>query len=126
MAVRGYLVFVPFENVASMQYGNNGAPDQVTVATAPGQLAGPFEVREVTGPATIEALPDWEGDRAQAVAACDAELGLLVAQWHRRKRPEVTMTELAHILAGQVTSALKYALRAERAAREQEEDGTDG
>ena len=69
---------------------------------------------------------DWEGDRAQAVAACDVELGLLVAQWHRRKRPEVTMTELARILAGQVTSALKYAVRTERAAQEQEEDGTDG
>jgi hypothetical protein len=126
MAVRGYLVFVPFENIATMQYGNNGAPDRVTVATTPGHLAGPFEVREVVGPATTEFLPDWEGDRARAVAACDAELGLLVAQWHRRKRPEVTMTELAHILAGQVTSALKYALRAERAAQEQEEGETDG
>jgi len=107
-----------------MEYGSNGAPDMVTVAKVRGHFVGPFEVREVLGSATPEFLPDWEGDRAQAVAACDAELGLLVAQWHRRKRPEVTMTELAHMLAGQVTSALKYALRAERAAQA-EDDGDD-
>jgi hypothetical protein len=117
VSIKGYLVFVPFENVASMEYGNNGAPDKATVATAPGHLAGPFGVREVVGSATPEFQPDWEGDRAQAVAACDAELGLLIAQWHRRKRPEVTMTELAHVLAGQVCSALKYAVRAERAGQ---------
>jgi hypothetical protein len=46
MGVRGYLVFVPFENVASMEYGNNGAPDKATVATTPGHLAGPFQVVE--------------------------------------------------------------------------------
>lgn len=58
MSVRGYLVFVPSENVASMQYGNNGAPDMVTVATVPGHLAGPFEVHEtVQDPAEMaEAL----------------------------------------------------------------------
>lgn len=47
MSVKGYLVFVPFENVASYEYGNNGAPDKATVATTPGKLAGPFEVRQV-------------------------------------------------------------------------------
>lgn len=46
MAVRGYLVYVPFGNVATMQYGSNGAPDKVTVATVPGHLAGPFEVHQ--------------------------------------------------------------------------------
>jgi hypothetical protein len=46
MSVKGYLVFVPFENVASMEYGNNGAPDKVTAATTPGHLAGPFEARQ--------------------------------------------------------------------------------
>lgn len=46
MSVKGYLVFVPFENIATMQYGNNGAPDQVTVATTPGHIAGPFEVEQ--------------------------------------------------------------------------------
>jgi hypothetical protein len=115
VSIKGYLIFVPFENVASMEYGNNGAPDKATVATTPGHLAGPFEVREVIGPATPEFSPDWEGDRSQAVEVAAAELGLMIAQWHRRKRPEVTMTELAHILSGQVRSALKYALRAEQA-----------
>lgn len=54
MAVRGYLVFVPFENVASYEFGGTSTvpgsvtqPDKVTVATTPGHLAGPFEVREV-------------------------------------------------------------------------------
>lgn len=46
MAVKGYLVFVPFGNVAAMEYGSNGAPDKVTVATEPGKLAGPFEVHQ--------------------------------------------------------------------------------
>jgi hypothetical protein len=46
MSVKGYLVFVPFGNVASMEYGNDGAPDKVTVATTPGHLAGPFEVEQ--------------------------------------------------------------------------------
>jgi hypothetical protein len=51
VSVRGYLVFVPFENVASMEYGGTPTtpgsvtrPDMVTVATTPGHLAGPFEV----------------------------------------------------------------------------------
>lgn len=47
MSVKGYLVFVPFENVASMEYGNNGAPDKVTVAKVRGHLVGPFEVHQV-------------------------------------------------------------------------------
>ena len=53
MSVKGYLVFVPFENVASMEYGNTPTtpgsvtrPDMVTVATTPGHLAGPFEARQ--------------------------------------------------------------------------------
>jgi hypothetical protein len=54
MSVKGYLVFVPFENIATMQYGNNGAPDRVTVATTPGHLAGPFEVHQtVQDPAAM-------------------------------------------------------------------------
>jgi hypothetical protein len=44
VAVQGYLVFVPFGNVASYEFGNNGQPDKATVATTPGQLAGPFLV----------------------------------------------------------------------------------
>ena len=47
MGVKGYLVFVPFENVATYEFSNNGAPDKVTVATVPGCLAGPFEVHQV-------------------------------------------------------------------------------
>jgi len=47
MAVRGYLVFVPFENVASMEYGSNGAPDMVMIAKVRGHLVGPFEVHQV-------------------------------------------------------------------------------
>lgn len=46
MSVKGYLVFVPLENVASMEYGSNGAPDKATVATASGHVAGPFEVHQ--------------------------------------------------------------------------------
>ena len=53
MGVKGYLVFVPFENVASMEYGGTPTtpgsvtrPDMVTVATTPGHLAGPFEVHQ--------------------------------------------------------------------------------
>jgi hypothetical protein len=53
MSVKGYLVFVPFENVASMEYGGTPTtpgsvtrPDMVTVATTPGHLAGPFEVHQ--------------------------------------------------------------------------------
>ena len=42
--MKPFLVKVPGENVATWQAGNQGAPDQVTVATTPGQLAGPFEV----------------------------------------------------------------------------------
>jgi len=62
VSVRGYLVFVPFENVASMEYGNNGAPDKVTVATTPGHLAGPFEVREARkGAEDCYAVAEWEG-----------------------------------------------------------------
>lgn len=44
MAINGCLLHVPFENVASMEYGNNGQPDMATVATVPGHLAGPFRV----------------------------------------------------------------------------------
>jgi predicted phage tail protein len=44
VSVRGYMIFVPFENIASMEYGSSGAPDKVTVATTPGHVAGPFEV----------------------------------------------------------------------------------
>lgn len=43
MAIKGYVVFVPGENVASMEYGAPG-DDKATVATTPGHLAGPFEV----------------------------------------------------------------------------------
>jgi hypothetical protein len=54
MSVKGYLVFVPFENVASYEFGGTPTtpgsmtrPDKATVATTPGHLAGPFEVLEV-------------------------------------------------------------------------------
>lgn len=54
MGVRGYLVYVPFGNVASYEFGGTPAtpgsvtrPDKATVATTPGHLAGPFEVRQV-------------------------------------------------------------------------------
>jgi hypothetical protein len=53
VSVKGYLIFVPFENVASMEYGGTPTtpgsvtrPDMVTVATTPGHLAGPFEARQ--------------------------------------------------------------------------------
>jgi hypothetical protein len=49
MAVKGYLVYVPFENIATMAYGNGEQPDKATVATTPGDLAGPFEVTAVVG-----------------------------------------------------------------------------
>lgn len=51
MTVKGYLVYVPFENVASMAYGNGADPDMASVATTPGDLAGPFEVKAVVGSA---------------------------------------------------------------------------
>jgi hypothetical protein len=51
MAVKGYLVYVPFGNIATMAYGNGADPDKATVATTPGDLAGPFEVTAVVGSA---------------------------------------------------------------------------
>jgi hypothetical protein len=46
MAIRGYLVFIPFGSVASMEFGAPG-DDTVMVARTTGQLAGPFEVVQV-------------------------------------------------------------------------------
>ena len=67
MTVRGYLVYVPFENVASMEYGSNGQPDKATVATEPGKLAGPFEVRRIVKDERVPphgrpvpGSPEWE------------------------------------------------------------------
>jgi hypothetical protein len=102
-------------------------PSKVTIATVPGHLAGPFEVRDVIGPATPEFSPDWEGDRAQAAEVAGAELGLMISQWHYRKRPEMTTAELAHVLAREVHALLRYVIRAERAgqAEEDEEDDDD-
>lgn len=72
MSVKGYLVYVPFENVASMEYGNNGAPDKATVATAPGHIAGPFEVEQVIQDASEMAAALRSAVRAGACRAQEA------------------------------------------------------
>ena len=42
-----------------MEYGNNGQPDKATIATEPGKLAGPFEVKHVVRD-DMEFLPSEE------------------------------------------------------------------
>jgi hypothetical protein len=52
--------------------------------------------------------------RTQAVRVAGVELGMLIAEFWRHKRhkhPELTTVELAHILAGELDSVLKQAVR---------------
>lgn len=98
MAVKGYLVFVPFENVASMDYGSATRPDRAVVATTPGDLAGPFDVAAVV-----------RGSVADAVKAAKIAAGLPVEEGTTRTHSpsgDFTETETRIIPAGvlQVTS----------------------
>jgi hypothetical protein len=52
--------------------------------------------------------------RTQAVREAGAELGVLIAEFWRHKHPELTTVELAHILAGELESVLKQAVRGEQ------------
>lgn len=78
MTVKGYLVYVPAENVASMAYGSSGAPDEVTVATTPGHLAGPFEVERAVHDAAEMAVALRLAVRAGALREQEA-IGHLVS-----------------------------------------------
>lgn len=93
MGVKGYLVFVPFENVATMEYGNNGAPDKITAATTPGHLAGPFEVHQTVQTAT---------DMAEALrsAVKSGALRNLEAIGHLMSTCAVSPEEAADLMAG--------------------------
>ena len=76
MQTKGYLVFVPFGNVASMEYGNNGQPDMATVATTPGHLAGPFRV---DGP-----IVDKSGGDAEEFTPAEAGHAPVLARQHKQ------------------------------------------
>ena len=100
MSVKGYLVFVPFENVASCEFdgtstvpGGVTRPDQVTVATTPGHLAGPFEVHETIQEAAPLAEALRSAVRAGALRPLEAE-GYLISTC------AVSPEEAAGLIAG--------------------------
>lgn len=100
MSVKGYLVYVPFENVASYEFGgtpttpgSSTRPDQATVATTPGHLAGPFEVHQTIQ----EAAPLAEALRSAVRAGALREQE---AVGHLMSTCAVSPEEAAALMAG--------------------------
>lgn len=105
MTVKGYLVYVPSGNVASMEYGSGAAPDMATVVTVPGDLAGPFEVRAVVG--------SGESDAAIRRRSLDGMLRYMAAKLREGHPPEHVSFTL-DVLADELTADVERAPDGER------------